>query len=339
MERTENRIAGTIPINPNVLDTAAPRYRLDEDYAATRSGGYLETEMRVAPEIVVGTGLRADHSSANGRVTFDPRLSLRYQFAEGADIRLAWGIYHQTPLPYQLNATSGNPDLRSQRSEHRIAGVEYATGDLTARLELYDKIYHDLILRDSALHLANRGEGSARGVDLFIKYGAFLETRFNGWLSYSFLSSRRTQPRDRGVELTYEEAPSPFDITHNLVIVGKYRLVGYLNIGIGARYATGAPVTPITGAIFDSTRGTYTPIEGAIGSERLPSYIRLDCDLSYQLPFADDASAIFYLGITNLLDRSNVLGYSYSNDYSTRTPRRTNFNRSTYFGATVTIAL
>lgn len=339
MERTENRIAGTIPINPNVLDTAAPRYELDEEYDATRSGGYLEAEMRAAPGILVGTGLRADHSSANRRVTFDPRLSLRYQFAEGANVRLAWGIYHQTPLPYQLNAASGNPDLRSQRSEHRIAGVEYSMGPLMARLELYDKRYRDLILRDSALHLVNRGDGYARGVDIFLKYGAFLETRFNGWLSYSFLSSRRTQPRDHGGPLTYEDAPSPFDITHNLMLVGKYRLIGFLNIGVGARYATGAPITPIAGAIFDSTQGTYTPIEGAIGSERLPAYIRLDCDLSYQLLFAENAQAIFYLGITNLLDRSNVLGYTYSNDYTTRTPRRTNFNRSTYFGATVTIAL
>ena len=180
-------------------------------------------------------------------------------------------------------------------------------------------------------------KASASGLDLFLKRGDFLSTRFSGWMAYSLLRSRRLQVRHIGSEIHYEEAPSPYDITHNLTLVAKMRLIDDLSGGLTVKYATGRPITPIVGAIPVANQGYYLPIEGRVGSERLPSFRQVDGQLSYLLPFGANHQAIFYLAINNLLNRANVLDYDYSIDYSQRQPRTTTFSRSIYFGATVTL--
>ena len=166
-----------------------------------------------------------------------------------------------------------------------------------------------------------------------MKYGGFLQTRFNGWLAYSLLRSRRLQVRHLGYDVRYEEAPSPFDVTHSLKIVAKMRLAGALSGGFTLKHATGRPATPITGSIPVEGESYYLPIEGLIGSERYPTYRRLDASLRYLLPIGQQGYAVFYMAVNNLLDRANILGHEYSIDYAERRPRSTNFRRSIYFGA------
>ncbi len=93
------------------------------------------------------------------------------------------------------------------------------------------------------------GDGVASGIDFFLKYGGFLRTPVSGWISYSYLNARRLQARDLVQTIVYEEAPSSFDITHNLTVVGKIQLIQLLSLGLTFRYATGVPVTPVVGAI------------------------------------------------------------------------------------------
>ncbi|NUO81433.1 hypothetical protein HUU05_15255, partial [candidate division KSB1 bacterium] len=64
---------------------------------------------------------------------------------------------------------------------------------------------------------------------------------------------------------------------------------------------------------------------------------RLDASLSYYLPYGKGHAATFYLAVSNVLNRSNVLDYEYSADYSTRTLRTTNYRRFIYFGVTTTL--
>jgi len=44
---------------------------------------------------------------------------------------------------------------------------------------------------------------------------------------------------------------------------------------------------------------------------------------------------IFYFGITNLLNRENILRYEYSSDYSTRSNSYSIFGRSIFLGVYV----
>ncbi len=337
VERIANTFRGTIPLQDDVLDPEAAAYVLDEEYTATRAGAYAEVEWQPSRRIVTRAGLRTDYHAPARQAVVDPRLSFQVAWSKNTRAWLAWGLYHQFPMPYQYNPESGNPALRAQQARHYIAGLHHERDLLTLRAEVYYKPYRRLTLRAAEDNLRNTGRGRARGVDLFAKYGAFLRTRFNGWLAYSFLQSRRLQVRHRGRAITHEQGPSPFDVTHNLSAVGKVRVVGFLSAGLGLRYATGRPITPVVDAVAVEGQDYYLPVEGPVGSERLPAFARLDAQASYFYPFGDGSSATFYLALSNVLNRANVIDYDYTADYAERTERATHFRRSVYFGVTVTL--
>ncbi len=119
-------------------------------------------------------------------------------------------------------------------------------------------------------------------------------------MAYSLLRSRRLQVRHLGFERRREEAPSPFDITHNLTVVAKMRILRTLSAGLTLRYASGRPITPIVGAVPVAGKG-------------------------------------YYLAVNNLLNRANVLDYEYGIDYTRRRPHTSLFRRSIYFGTTVSL--
>lgn len=338
LERTNSDFRGTVPDNQNVLDPDAEVQHLQENYPAQRWGAYAEIETQMNRRLSAGAGVRVDHHSLARETTLDPRLSLRYDFSKQTNIRFAYGIYHQFPEAYLFNPVSGNSQLASQGAQHYIVGVEHQRDQLMLRLETYYKPYAHLVIRDNTRNYANRGDGEARGMDVFVKYGAFLQTRFNGWLAYSYLHSERWLPRNLGDHYLYERVPSSFDITHNFTLVGKLRLIQFLSGGLTYRFATGRPFTPIAGAIRNDEFGFYIPIEGPVNSERLPSFQRLDASLSYYFPYGSGNSTTFYFAVSNLLNRANVLDYDYSLDYSSRTPRKTNYQRFIYFGVTTTLA-
>lgn len=337
IEEIVNRYNGKVP-QGDVLDPNAPIYSLNKKYSARRAGVYAEIETQLSRRWLVSAGLRVDHHNLASQTTFDPRLSLRYEISTSSNVRASWGDYHQFPQPYEFNLASGNPALQSQRAEHFILGYEFNKETTQVRVEGYHKRYSDLVLVDEARHLANRGNGQASGLDVFVKYGGFLKTRVHGWASYSFLHSRRLLARDVAGSYLYEKAPSDFDITHNLTIVAKFQITAPLSFGCTYRYATGRPITPIAEAIKDPVFDYYTPIEGSVNSERLPSFHRLDANLSFYYPYGRDNFAVFYLSVANVLNRDNILGYDYSANYSNRTPRSTNYLRFIYFGITTSIA-
>jgi len=334
IEETVNRYDGKVP-QGEVLDPNASTYTLAEKYSARRFGGYGEVETQLSRRWLAGAGIRADHHNLASQTTIDPRLSLRYEISTSSNVRASWGYYHQFPQPYEFNLSSGNPYLQSQRAEHFILGYELTT---QVRIEGYHKRYDNLVLKDEARHLANHGNGEASGLDVFVKYGRFLKTRAHGWASYSFLHSRRLLARDLAGKYLYEKAPSDFDVTHNLTIVAKLQITAPLSFGCTYRYATGRPITPIVDAIKDPAYNFYTPIEGRVNAERLPSFQRLDANLSFYYPYGRNNFAVFYLSVANVLNRENILGYEYSADYQSRTPRATNYLRFIYFGITTTIA-
>lgn len=336
LEHANNRYVGRIP-RGDIFDPEAEVFELDVSYNARRPGAYFEVDFKPLRRIVANVGMRTDYHNLSDDLVLDPRLSAQYQFSTGTNARLAWGLYHQFPPPFDYNPVSGNPNLGPQRAQHWIGGLHHEREQLLVRLEAYYKPYHNLVLDDPALNLANAGRGRASGVDFFCKYGGFLDTRLSGWLAYSLLHSRRLQQRHLGFEMLREEAPSPFDITHNLTLVTKMQIVSTLSGGLTLKYATGRPITPIVGGVPVADKSYYLPVEGPVGSERLPSLQQLDGQLSYVHFFGSGHQVVFYLAVSNLLNRANVFGYEYSIDYTQRQPRTSLFRRSIYFGAGVSL--
>lgn len=336
IERISNQFKGEIPFYDEVLDPDADISKLDETYHADRIGAYFESERQLSRRWFSSLGVRFDYHNLAEQITADPRLSVRLQTSKTTNLRFSWGIYHQYPQPFLYNKSTGNPNLKALDAQHFIGTYEYIQDNFQVRIEPYYKIYNNLLVRANKENYQNISDGYSRGVDFFLKYGAYLQTRFNGWLSYSLLQSKRLQARDSAGSYSYDNTRSDFDITHNLTVVAKTRFYQYFSLGFTYRYATGRPITPIVDAVSQQPYNYYLPIEGPVNSERLPSFQRLDTSLSYFVPFGFGNAAVFYLSVSNIFNRKNILTYDYNPDYSVRTPRVTNYSRFVYFGVSIT---
>jgi len=327
---------GTFTAQPGVVRPNAPTRTVTTTTPATRSGGYAEVTTKLFAQLTARLGLRADHHTRANQLIVDPRAALSWRFDANTRLRAAWGLYHQFPELRTFSEHSGANTLGAQRAQHFVVGLRHERNPLLLRAEAYHKPYHDLVVRTGPAHFANVGTSVAQGVDLFAKYGAFLETRVNGWVAYSLLRSHRTQPRDLGTKVRLEQGPAPFDLTHQFTAVGKVRVIDQLRVGGTYRYVTGKPFTPVVGT-ERAASGPLLPVDGPVGSERLPAYHRLDLQVSYFWPFNRTQNVVFYAALNNALDRANVVDVTYTPDYSERRRRTTNFRRAVYVGFTLTL--
>jgi hypothetical protein len=122
--------------------------------------------------------------------------------------------------------------------------------------------------------------------------------------------------------------PSALDVTHS--VTGVVRLpLGDWEVGATARYATGKPFTPVTGGAPDPATGAPVPVYGELNDERLPDHRRLDARVSRYI-FGAGRFGLVYLEMLNLLDRQNVMSYTYGDDFTTRVPVHAFFAHRTF---------
>ncbi len=335
VQRIGQSITGTIPTT-SAVGPEGPSVVLDESLATTLVGTYVEGTARPLRRLALRAGARVDAHTLSGTAVVDPRLAARYALADGLDVRVAWGIYHQYATP-ETYSTGGTLDLAPQQAQHFIVGLERQSELLHLRAEAYWKPYERLVLEAPDGSASNDGAGRARGVDLFAKYGAFLQTHVHGHASYSYLQADRVQVRALGAQSVLDRGPAPFDVTHNVTVVGKAQIVGGWSAGTTVRYATGQPYTPVVDAVHAPDGETYLPVEGPVGSARLPAFARVDAQIIYYHPFGGN-SAVFYASVGNLFDRRNAFGVAYSPDYSEATLQETEFHRFYYVGFTINLA-
>jgi hypothetical protein len=333
VERRQYRYRATLPAIPDVLDPGADTVQFDTDAAGMRVGGYVEADASRGP-LSVTAGVRADAHSRTGSPVVDPRLSATLQLGPSTRARLAWGRYHQVPEPETYAQHAGTGTLGAQQADHLVGDVRHERGDWLLRLGAYYKTYRDLAVRTGPQTAANAGTGRARGLDAFVRYGAFLDTRVSGWASYSLVHSTRTQPRDVGRIVVLDDGPAPFDLTHQASVVGKVNVAGGWHVGGSVRWITGEPFTPVVRAV-PAPGGGVLPVDGPVGSARQPAYSRVDLQTSYFYPFGDGQHAIVYLALQNALDRANVTGVAYDADYSERSWQTSPFRRAVYAGLTL----
>ncbi len=327
VEHSTSGLDGTVPAARDDLAPGARRRVLGARVAGVRDGLFAEADWRAHPTLRLVAGGRTDRSTLAGARTLDPRLSAAWQPRADVTVTAAWGDYHQVPDALLYDAVLGDPGLPPMRARQAVAGLQVGAGARVARVEAYHKRYDRLaaLTRDNLVR--GGGAGSARGVDLFVR--GTLPLGIERRTTYSFVRSVRTDPS------TGLLAPAPFDVTHALTTVAERRFRGGWQAGVAWRQATGRPFTPAVGGRLDTARGTWAPVWGAPNAERFPEFRRLDLSLSRARPLGENRTLVTYLSVNNLLDRRNVQAWRYSADYAEREPVRCIFNRSVYFGATL----
>ena len=129
---------------------------------------------------------------------------------------------------------------------------------------------------------------------------------------------------------------APFDVTHTLTTVAERAVVGGLRALVAYRYATGRPFTPVFGSEYDPSHRVFVPEYGAPMSERLPAFRRVDLSASYFRQVTPSLQTVLFASIMNIFDRDNAQSVRYTADYSRREMVPSLFERSVYFGGTIT---
>ena len=331
-ERLASALDGTLPTSGAAVAPGARRQLLGGARTLVRHAAWAEGDWRATERLRLLAGVRTDAASLTGRRSVDPRLSATWQLGAAATLTAAWGIYHQVPDPLLsdpvLGAGGALPPMRATQS---IVGVRLGGERRMLRLELFDKRYRDLTLlgaepgRDRVARAG--GIGRARGADLVARSAGpwGVEPR----LTWSVVRAERTDP------VTGRLAPAPADVTHALTGIAERAFAGGWRTAVAWRSATGRPFTPVARATPDADGAGWTPVWGAPMSARFPDFRRLDLSLSRVRPFGARTQGVFYLALTNALDRRNVQAWRYSADWAERTPVRSIFNRAVYVGATL----
>jgi hypothetical protein len=114
--------------------------------------------------------------------------------------------------------------------------------------------------------------------------------------------------------------PTAFDQTHNLILVGSYRL-GAWELGTRFRLVSGIPETPIVGSIYDSDFDNYRPVQGGTNSTRRQLFHQLD--LRFERTWVRDTWQIgVFLDVQNIYNAQNPEGTIYDYRYRQAAPIR-----------------
>lgn len=275
---------------------------------------YLQHKFTPIKLITLSLGFRMDYFNRTDQISFEPRASLSLRFLDDSEIRLAWGKYLQSPLPYQISLPWGNPEIFDSEAVHYVFDIHRRFGaKIDAKLAFYHKALSNLITPDPSRIYLNQGEGFARGMELFIRHKP--SERFSGWLSYAYSISKR-RDRPKAPERFYS-----FDQTHVISLIASYFISPSFEVGAKWHYSTGTPYTPVVGAVTnpddysDYSDPRFKPLFGDINSKRLPPFHRLDLRLDKQFNFRTWKLGA-YLEILNAYDHKNVLAIDYNQDYS-----------------------
>ena len=314
---------GIIPSEDFDLRPDANSKLIDTILRGTRWGVYSEYQSINSIGIdglSFSGGIRYDFFTELNLEWIDPRLSLGYKLSDNSSFRLGWGIFHQIPDPRLFAEVDGNSNLQPMYATHYIASYEYILGEQNSfRIELYHKNYKNLPFEQPIINYDNSGYGFANGVDIIFK--GTLPFGITGWISYGYINTKRKW-------LDYNDlTSSSYDITHNLTIVAKYNLSTKFQIGLNAKIATGRPYTQVLSSVYNQQLKIYEPNYGNTNDARFPDYKRVDLRLTYFDQLFNQFPIVVYLEGLNILNFTNIFGYSYSPDYSQRKEIKSYFGR------------
>lgn len=301
------------------------RNRLD----ANRIEAYLQDTWRFSSKgghtfFTLNYGIRFSHWNFNKESIVSPRVSLGIVPAFNHDItlRLATGIYYQAPFFKELRDTSTvngvtratlRRDIKSQRSIHFIAGLDYRfklkNRSYKFAAEAYYKALSNIVpyTVDNVKIVYDASQqctGHAAGLDLKL-YGEFVPGT-DSWVSLSFMDTK--------MNINGKSIPMPTDQRYslNLFFTDYFPGTTRWRMSLRLAYADGLP--------FGAPHRSLDTMPF-----RAPAYKRADIGMSYRLLDNDKRTrkSIFkniWLGIDclNLLGINNVNSYYWVTDVTSQ---------------------
>ena len=273
---------------------------------------------------LISIGLRASTFSLLGGWYFEPRANVEYPLGKVVRLKLTGEKRFQTLSQLvefddtRLRLQSGiwtltdNNDFPLLTSEQFSAGILLNANGWTIDVDGYLKKIDGLTSFTNGFTNASeeysQGTSDIFGMDLLVKKQW---DNYRVWLGYTYNTVDY-----RFEELANTKFPGNNDITHNLTLSNTYEK-GNWRFSLGWNFRTGAPFTPVAG--FDALAGDIS--FGAINSQRLPNYHRLDASAQYQFKLSSQKSHRGTLGLSfqNLYARQVPLSVFYRIDDNPQT--------------------
>lgn len=284
--------------------------------------GFMEAELKPWTGMLAVPGVRFDYFGRTATPAVSPRLVLRQALNKEWLLKGGVGLFQQEPTFDETDPTTGNPDLQTQKAMHYSAGFEFTPRPyLNLGITGYYKNLYDVVEASNAtttvdgkatpLNYDNGALGRAMGVEISARHD-FNENLY-AWVIYTLSRSERLESGDADYHL-FE-----YDQTHNLTIIGSYKLPRNWEIGIRFRYVTGNVYTPVIGSLYSADSNDYLAVYGAENSGRLSDFHQLDFRIDKRWIY-DTWMLNAYLDIQNVYSQANVEDLSYNYDYSKTTP-------------------
>jgi TonB-dependent Receptor Plug Domain len=283
------------------------------------TGSYAQFVAHPRKSLTLSGGGRVQTFAFGAHTTLTPRISADYGLGEKAHIHVAYANYAQMPPYAYLLAYRVNQGMEPMRVVHEIAGLEMGFVPASqVRLEAYNKVYRDIpasteyspvtmhtmvdmIGEQSVwLPMTSEGRGEASGIELSDRSRIGSRVQLMSSVAYA-----RAKFAGRDGVLR----PSNFDFPWIVNASGVVRL-GRGMIGSGRYgYATGRPYTPFDMAQSAAQNRPVYDLARVNGA-RAPFYSRLDLQVSKEMLMRGQRLEI-YLGVDNVLNRSNLLSYAW----------------------------
>jgi hypothetical protein len=276
-----------------------------------KTGAYINNSYNFIDNFTLNVGGRVDYFDMNKSIAWSPRSSLKYETAGNLAIKLAWGIFHQTPYYKQFKYKYPAKDnTRNQKAMHYVLGISKKfTGNTNFRLDLYNKQYLRLIpvtrtKMGELTYNPDQGEnvtGYARGLDLHFHYDSYPVYL---WLSYGFLISKEKE--DKSDSDWYYRFT---DQRHTLSGIVSFKFKNTWDFALKGNYGSGFAYTPYYQR-YNESSDIYEWERGSDNAAHYPYYLRMDLQIIKRFNIKGNNLDIS-LDIFNILDRSNILSYNY----------------------------
>lgn len=260
-------------------------------------------------------GIRFAHWDFNGESIVSPRASLSIVPGTNQNItyRLATGIYYQAPFYKELRDTTTingvtyatlNPKIKSERSIHFIASMDYRFKMMDRNFKFTAEAYYKLLSNlipysinnvKTVYYGTNEASGHALGLDLKL-YGEFVPGA-DSWLTFSLMNTR--------MNLHGKSIPLPTDQRYaiNMFFTDYFPGTTRWRMSLKLAFADGLPFAAPHRALENN-------------SFRAPAYKRVDIGMSYRLLDNEERlSNYIFKNIWLGLDCLNLFGINNVNSY------------------------
>ncbi|HEX9509521.1 MAG TPA: TonB-dependent receptor [Puia sp.] len=318
---------------------------------ALESAAYISHDLALSDNLNINYGLRANSFAVMGPGNFytydkngnvldtatyasgklvknyfnlEPRFSASYKLNTSSSVKLSYTRTTQN-LHLLSNSTSANPtdvwipssnNVKPEISDQVSAG--YYRNFKDNAYEFSSEIYYrdlqnQIDYKNGAQLIANVnvesqlifGKGRAYGLELFFKKKV---GKLTGWVSYTL---SKTERKFDGVN-NFTWYPANQDRTHNLSVVGIYKLNKKWTLSADFVYYTGNAVTWPSGKyqVNGQIAFLYTERNGY----RMPAYNRLDVGATLQGKKTKKFDSNWNFSIYNLYGRENPYSISFQQD-------------------------